>query len=144
MAAAMKAVARRWASASLTEKRGRASRTCSRARLAHGGLGAVQGPGDVAVILLEDVVQQEDRPLQRREPFQRQQKGDRDVLGPFDRILGERLDQRLRKPGAAIGGALGLGLAQAVDAKPRGRPDQPGGGIADPLPGPGPAQPGIL
>ena len=55
-----------------------------------GRFGLAEERRDVAVAGVEDVVQQECRPLVRREPFEQDEEGDRQIGGEIDVAIGGR------------------------------------------------------
>ena len=76
-----------------------------RGQLPAGRLGAVEHGGDLGKRRVEDVVQQEGRAFHRRQPVERQQQGERKIVGQFRRGIGRqalRVEHRLGQPGPDI------------------------------------------
>ena len=110
-------------------------------QLAYGGTRAPHDRADLVERIPEDIVQDERRPLGRRQ-------GVEDDLHRVARLLGEqRVGLRVDRCG--VGGRLGLGhrpgasLAQLVEAQPRHDGRQPGGQVVDVV-GAGEPKPGLL
>ncbi len=100
---------------------------------------AAEGLGNVVETLPEDVVQQERRPLERRQTLQRQQQGQGDI---FHRFI---LDDRVGEPWADIFFPARSRRLQHVQAKPDDGPSKKCCRLLDlVLVDIGPPQPGIL
>ena len=120
--------------------------TGPRGQLPAGGLGAVDHPGDVCKGHVEDVMQQERGALQWRQPVQRQQQRERQVVCQFRRgVRGETfgIEHRFGEPGADIDLALRLRALQPVEAESGDDGDEEGFRIANVL-RPGEAEVGVL
>jgi len=81
-------------------------------------------------------VQQERGAFVGSEPFQQQQKGDRQIVGEFELprrvvVLGFRGAPGFRQPRTDVGFAARFAGAQRVDAQARHRGAEPGAGFAD-------------
>ena len=72
-----------------------------RRELAAGRLAPVEYLGDPGEFHVEDVVEQEGRTLQRREPLERQQQGHREVVGQLARRVGRERPRRRARARAA-------------------------------------------
>ena len=71
-----------------------------RGQLPASRLGAVKHGGDFGKRRVEDVVEQEGRAFQRRQPVERQQQGEREIVGQFGGGIGRqalRVEHRLRE-----------------------------------------------
>ena len=108
-------------------------------QLPYGVRAPLEDARDLRVLRVEDVAKQKGRTLHRREAFEQEQQGDRQVgreLGGVVRRRRTRRRQcrvggdRLRQPGARVGGALGLQSPQAVHREPGHHGDQPRFGCA--------------
>jgi hypothetical protein len=97
------------------------------------GLAVADQLGDLAVVVVEGLLQQEGGAFLGAELFEQGQEGDRDVVGQRMqlgragrrvRLQGDR--QRFGQPWADVVDALALGRAQPVQAEPGGGGDQPG------------------
>ena len=105
-----------------TSKRRRPSSTwrCARARIWRQFVGALaDDPRDVVVGVVEDLAQQEDGALDRRELLEQVQERQRERvrrLGVANRLV---VDERLGQPLARIDLAADAGRAQLVDREPR-------------------------
>ena len=94
-----------------------------------GRLGAVEHGGDLGKRRVEHVVKQEGGALHRRQPVQRQQQGERKIVGQFGGGIGGkafRVEHGLGEPGADIDLPLRLRALQAVETKPRHDGDEKG------------------
>ena len=92
-----------------------------RGQLPAGRLGAVEHGGDFGKWRVEDVVKQEGRAFQRRQPVEREQQGEREIVGEFGGGIGRqafRVEHRLREPRPDIDFPLGLRALQAIETKP--------------------------
>jgi hypothetical protein len=69
-------------------------------KLANGGLVLADHPGDVRIIEVEDLAQQEHRAFGRRQPLEQHQEGDRDALRVALALLGG--EERLGQPGPDV------------------------------------------
>ena len=93
-----------------------------RGQLPAGRLGAVEHGGDLGERRVEDVVKQEGRAFQRRQPVERQQQGEREIVGEFGGGIGRealRVEHRLGKPRPDIDLPLGSCALQAIETEPR-------------------------
>ena len=84
-------------------------------------LGAVEHGGDFGERRVEDVVEQEGRAFQRRQPVERQQQGERKIVGEFGGGIGRqalRVEHRLREPWPDIDFPLRSRALQAIETKP--------------------------
>ena len=113
------------------------------------GLAMADQLGDLHVVEVERLLEQERGALLRPESLQQGQQRQRDVLGALVPVL--RIGvlgnvQRLGKPGAGVGPADGTRRAQPVQAQAGGGGDQPGFRIVDSgaLVAGMPAKPGVL
>src|SRR5438093_4849615 len=89
-----------------------------------GRLAFVERPGDLRVVAVEDVVEEERGPLLRREALEKHHERDRQVRGQLDvPVRGRRLvaKEHLRQPWPDVGLALDLERAQTVDGEARRR-----------------------
>lgn len=85
------------------------------------GLALLDDRGDLLVGIVEDLAQQEDRPLDRRQRLEQHHERDRQRIGELGRLRGVALaggDQRLGKPRAEIALAPSARGAQLVDRQP--------------------------
>ena len=86
-----------------------------------GRLGAVEHGSDLGKRRVEHVVKQEGRALHRRQPVQRQQQGERKIVGQFRGGVGRqafRVEHGLGEPGADIDLPLRLRALQAIETEP--------------------------
>jgi hypothetical protein len=89
----------------------------------------VEHGGDLGKRRVEDVVKQEGRAFQRRQPVERQQQGERKVVGQFGGGIGRqalRVEHRLGEPRADIDLPLRLRALQAVETEPGHHGDEKG------------------
>ena len=92
--------------------------------------------GDVAIIRVEDLVQQERRPLLGCQPLEQDHECNREVRRELQIALGRWegvAHQRFWKPGTLIGLAFGFQSAQPIDGPACSGCDQPGFGVLDGL-----------
>jgi len=101
-------------------------------KLAAGLARLADDAGRLAVVIAENVMQQEHRPLDRRQPLEQQQERHRQRVGLLGqigrvsdrRVAAERLtgdrDERLWQPLPHVGLLSGPGRAELVDAEPGG------------------------
>ena len=92
-----------------------------RGQLAASRLGAVEHGGDFGERRVEHVVKQEGRAFQRRQPVQRQQQGEREIVGQFGGGIGRqalRVEYRLGEPRPDIDLPLRFRALQAIETKP--------------------------
>jgi hypothetical protein len=97
-------------------------------------LSPVEHRSDIRERLVEDVVKQEGGALQRRQPVQRQQQGERQVVSQFRRRVRRkalRIEHRFRQPGADIDFALRPGALERVETQPRHNGDKERFGIVN-------------
>jgi len=76
-------------------------RACPSGKLPARSLAPLQHRGHFAEREIEHVVQQEGRPLERRQPVERQEQRDGQILGQLRAAVGRercRVDNRLRQP----------------------------------------------
>ncbi|BBJ40819.1 hypothetical protein SSPO_035370 [Streptomyces antimycoticus] len=86
------------------------------AHLAYGRLAALQHSGDLLEREAEDLLEYEDRPLQRRESLEDDEQGERDRLGQLHLLARVGLgDQRFGQPGADVLLAGGGGGREPVE-----------------------------
>jgi hypothetical protein len=117
-----------------------------RGQLPAGRLGAVEHGGDLGKRRIEHVVKQESGALHRRQPVQRQQQGERKIVGQFRGGFSRqafRVEHGLGEPGADIDLPLRLRALQAVKTEPRDDGDEKGLGVVNVL-RPGKAEVGVL
>jgi hypothetical protein len=83
--------------------------------------GAVKHGGDLGKRRVEDVVKQEGRAFQWRQPVERQQQGEREIVSEFGGGIGRqalRVEHRLREPRPDIDFSLRSCTLQAIETKP--------------------------
>ena len=100
-----------------------------RGQLPAGRLGAAEHGGDFGERRIEHVVKQEGGAFQRRQPVQRQQQGEREIVGQFGGGIGGqalRVEHRLGEPRPDIDFPLRLRALQAIETKPGHDGDEKG------------------
>ena len=111
-----------------------------------GRFGAVEHGGDLGKWRVEHVVEEEGRAFQRRQPVQRQQQCEREVVGQFGGGLGRQalcIEHGLGEPWADIDFPLRLCAFQAIETESGHNGDEKSLGVVNAL-RPGKAQIGVL
>src|SRR5687768_10624907 len=99
------------------------ARASARGELPARRLAALQCRGDFVEREIERVVQQEGGPLERRQPVERQEQRDRQILGQLGAAVGRerrRVDNRLRQPWTDVLLMPRARRRQHIETNPRG------------------------